>query len=70
MRMAEELHEYYFQGIRWIPSYGDFDQDDVTVKAKDIPSAWEEFDKLKMKNWKSVGITHVDGEKLKEDVLK
>lgn len=56
-----KLNTYTFSGIRFIPSYRDFDQDDVDVEASNEKEAWDNLYKV-AKNWKMVGITHVNGE--------
>jgi len=57
---------YTFQGIRWIPSYRDFDHDDADIEAANEKEAWAILSKT-MKNWKSVGITHINGVEVKQE---
>lgn len=58
-----ELNEYYFQGTRWIPSYRDFDYDDITIVAATKAEAWRELNRL-TKYWKGVALTHINGKKI------
>jgi len=58
-----KLNTYSFSGIRWIPSYGDFDQDDAEIEAANEKEAYDTLHKT-MKFWKTVGITHVNGIKV------
>lgn len=56
---------YYFQGVRFVPGYNDFDYDNCTIEATSEKEAWELLGKYtKMFTWKRVGITHVNGVKL------
>ena len=46
---------YYFQGVRFVPGYNDFDYDDCTVDATSEKEAWELLDKYtKMFTWKEL----------------
>lgn len=56
---------YTFQGIRWIPSYRDFDHDDVDIEAANEKEAWDILNKT-VKYWKSVGITHINNVEVKQ----
>lgn len=56
----EKINKYYFQGIRWIPGYDDFDHDDYEIEAHSEAEAWTKLDKV-CKWWKTVGITHING---------
>lgn len=58
------MKKYYFQGIRWIPGYNDFDFDDFEIEAVDEKSAWEKLYQITKRTWKSVGLTHIDGVKI------
>jgi len=56
---------YYFQGVRFVPGYNDFDYDDCTVDATSEKEAWELLDKYtKMFTWKRVGLTHINSVKV------
>ena len=55
----EKINKYYFQGIRWIPSYNDLDWDDYEIEAHSEAEAWTKLDKVS-KGWKTVGITHIN----------
>ena len=56
---------YYFQGVRFVPGYNDFDYDACTIEATSEKEAWELLDKYtKMFTWKSVGLTHINGVKV------
>jgi hypothetical protein len=57
----EQTKKYYFQGIRWVPGYDDFDFDDCTIDASDEKSAWDKLFQLTKKwTWKNVSLTHID----------
>ena len=58
-----KLNTYTFSGIRWIPSYRDFDMDDADIEAANEKEAYDALFKV-MKYWKTVGITHVNGIKV------
>jgi hypothetical protein len=59
------LNSYYFQYYGWIPSYRDFDVDDMTIKAATEEEAWEKFRKYApfVKNGGLVSINGVKVEK-------
>lgn len=62
-------NRYYFQGMRFVPSYGDIDFDDCTIDAFCQEEAWRKLDELtKMFTWSRVGITHINNVKLKEAI--
>jgi len=63
---AEE-HEYYFTWYGWVPSYGDFDQDWMSVKAKSDSEAIEKLSEYKPLQYSKggVGLDTLDGEKPK-----
>jgi hypothetical protein len=66
-----ELKEYYFQGMRFVPGYNDFDFDDFRVDASNEEEAWELLDKhTKLFTWKSVGITSINGVKQHPPISK
>ena len=56
--MNNTLKKYYFEGVRWIPGYNDFDFDDYTVTASSEPQAWVELDRA-TKFWKTVTLVSV-----------
>lgn len=61
----EQTKKYYFQGIRWVPGYDDFDFDDCEINATDEKSAWDKLFQLTKKwTWKGVSLTHIDGIKI------
>jgi hypothetical protein len=58
-------NKYYFQGIRWVPSYRDFDFDDYTIEAVDEKTAWDKlFEFTNKSTWKNVSLTHVNDVKI------
>ena len=63
---AEE-QEYYFTWYGWVPSYGDFDQDWMSVKAKSDAEAIEKLAEYKPLQYSKggVGLDTLDGEKPK-----
>lgn len=62
-------NRYYFQGMRFVPSYGDIDFDDYTVLAFSSDEAFQKLDEdTKMFTWSRVGITHINNVKLKEAI--
>lgn len=63
---AEE-HAYYFTWYGWVPSYGDFDQDWMLVKAKSDAEAIEKLSEYKPLQYAKggVGLDTLDGEKPK-----
>ena len=63
---AEE-HDYYFTWYGWVPSYGDFDQDWMLVKAKSDAEAIEKLSEYKPLQYSKggVGLDTLDGEKPK-----
>lgn len=62
-----EDHEYYFTWYGWVPSYGDFDQDWMLVKAKSDAEAIEKLSEYKPLQYSKggVGLDTLDGEKPK-----
>jgi hypothetical protein len=61
----EQTKKYYFQGIRWVPGYDDFDFDDAEIEAVDEKSAWDKlFQFTKKWTWKRVSLTHIDNIKI------
>ena len=62
-----EDHEYYFTWYGWVPSYGDFDQDWMSVKAKSDAEAIEKLAEYKPLQYSKggVGLDTLDGEKPK-----
>jgi hypothetical protein len=59
------MNKYEFTGIRFVPGYDDFDQDDFVCEAENEAEAWKQLDKYtKMWTWKSVGIVSVNGIKV------
>jgi len=63
---AEE-HSYYFTWYGWVPTYGDFDQDWMMVKAKSDAEAIEKLSEYKPLQYSKggVGLDMLDGEKPK-----
>lgn len=63
---AEE-NEYYFTWYGWVPSYGDFDQDWMLVKAKTDAEAIEKLSEYKPLQYSKggVGLDTLNGEKPK-----
>lgn len=63
---AEE-HSYYFTWYGWVPSYGDFDQDWMMIKAKSDAEAIEKLSEYKPLQYSKggVGLDTLDGEKPK-----
>ncbi len=62
---TQEKNKYYFQGMRFIPGYNDFDVDDYEIEAGTEQEAWDELFKFTKKfTWKSVGIVSVNGVKV------
>jgi hypothetical protein len=60
---------YYFQGIRWIPEYRDFDFDDFTILAKTVEEAWKLLDtETSLKTWKSVSLNEINKTRYYESV--
>jgi len=60
--MNKEMNKYYFEGMRFIPGYNDFDYDEREITASSEKEAWELLDThTKMFTWKSVGLTSVNG---------
>jgi hypothetical protein len=58
-----KTNSYYFQCYRWIPSYRDFDSDDITIQASNEEEAWKEFNKY-MTYCKSAGLVSINGVKV------
>lgn len=56
----EQLNTYYFEGVRFIPSYRDFDVDDATIEAANEIDAWAELFK-RYKFWRVVSLVEVNG---------
>lgn len=62
-----KLNNYYFQGVRFVPGYNDFDYDDITIEAANEKEAWDLLDKYtKMRTWKSVALTHINGNEVEK----
>lgn len=60
-----KTNKYYFQGIRFVPSYGDVDFDDCEINAVDEKTAWEELFKFTNKHtWRNVSLTHINDVKI------
>lgn len=56
------MNTYYFQGVRWIPSYCDFDFDDYKIVAETVEKAWQTLDQMTtLKSWKSVSLNSING---------
>lgn len=51
---------YWFNYYGWIPSYRDFDMDDITITASSETEAWEIFNKT-VRFVKSAGIAEING---------
>ena len=63
------MNTYYFQGIRWIPSYRDFDFDDCHIVAENAKEAWKKLDQqTNLKMWKTVGLLTINGQTYYEGV--
>ena len=62
-----EDQEYYFTWYGWVPSYGDFDQDWMAVKAKSDSEAIEKLSEYKPLQYSKggVGLDTLNGEKPK-----
>lgn len=57
-----KLNSYWFNYYGWIPSYRDFDCDDITIEAETEEEAWKEFHKyINPKFIKSAGIATING---------
>ena len=55
------MDKYFFQGVRWIPSYRDFDFDEYEITAETAEKAWELLDKMTvLKSWKSVSLISIN----------
>lgn len=64
-------NKYYFQGVRFVPGYNDFDWDDCEVEATSEKEAWDLLDQYTRKRtWRSVGITHINGIKVKKETAQ
>ena len=62
-------NKYYFRGIRFIPSYRDFDLDDAVIHAKTTEEAWSKLDILtKLYTWKSVSLIEINNVRYYESV--
>ena len=56
------MNTYYFQGMRFIPHYKDFDYDDFEIEAKDEEQVWRLLDRYTKRSlWKKVNITYING---------
>lgn len=65
-----KTNKYYFQGIRFVPSYGDVDFDDYEIEAVDEKTAWDELFKFTKKfTWRNVGLTHINGVKIEKEPI-
>ena len=63
------MNTYYFQGVRWIPSYRDFDFDDCEITAETAEKAWEKLDKMTtLKTWKTVGLITINNQRYYESI--
>ena len=58
-----KLNSYWFNYYGWIPSYRDFDSDDITIEATTEDEAWAIFNKT-VKFVKSAGIATINGVKV------
>lgn len=59
------MNQYYFEGLRFIPGYNDFDFYDIKIEAIDETTAWQELDrKTNAKTWKSVYLTKINDQKI------
>lgn len=63
IKTEKQLNSYYFQYYGWIPSYRDFDMDDITIQAESEEQAWKNFNKT-VKFVKSAGIVEINGVKV------
>lgn len=61
---TQTVNKYHFEGIRWIPSYRDFDADGCIIEAVDEKSAWQELARQYKNTWKDVQITSINGIKV------
>lgn len=55
-----KLNEYVIDYCAWIPSYRDFDVDDISILAFTEAEAWAEFNRT-IKYVKAAGISHING---------
>ena len=63
------MNEYYFQGVRFVPGYNDFDWDDFKCTANSEAEAWNLLAKFTGKwSWKSVRLTNINGVKVTDTV--
>lgn len=59
------MNEYYFQGVRFVPGYNDFDWDDFKCTANSEAEAWTLLDKFTGGwSWKRVKLTNINGVKV------
>ena len=58
-----KLNSYWFNYYGWIPSYRDFDSDDITIEAETEEEAWKIFNKT-VKFVKAAGIVEINGVKI------
>lgn len=58
--MTQTLNTYSFSFYAWIPSYRDFDFDDIEIEAATESEAWAIFNKT-VKFVKSAGINSING---------
>lgn len=54
---------YTISYFAWIPSYRDFDYDDITINAESEELAWNEFNKI-IPFVKAASITHINNQKV------
>lgn len=60
-QQTNQLNEYFFAGIRFIPGYNDFDVDDITLTASSEEEAWKRLDQLtKLFTWKQVKLVSIN----------
>lgn len=63
------MNTYYFQGVRWIPSYCDFDFDEYKIYAETAEKAWEILDNMTvLTTWKSVSLNAINNVQYYESV--
>jgi hypothetical protein len=65
-----KTNKYYFQGMRFVPGYNDFDWDDCVIEATSEKEAWDNlFNLTKRFTWKRVGLTHINDKKLETAII-
>jgi hypothetical protein len=66
MENTQDKNKYYFQGMRFIPGYNDFDADDYEIEASNEQEAWDLlFKHTKKFTWKAVGLVSINGVNVK-----